>query len=558
MKIIRWWGVVAFFVLVVLLTVAWYLLAPVIIKGGIESAATKTLGAKVEIDQLKLSLFPVGVEIERLQATDPDQPMKNMFEVGHIKFTLDSDALFWKKIQIDELDITHIQLGTDRANSGVIVDDVAIEQTSEEVATVDLPELNDEDIKLMVAKADLVTLKRLKELDESQQIMQKYWKKELESDEGKERIQALEIEYKRLAERAKKNKMNILTDRKDWKKLKKAISNERKRIQQMNEQYKTDKGKLKQQIADVRAGPSDDLKAVMSDLGLGNGISGLSDKFLGPTLTPWVKKLVGFMRNIKSDSGGAEEAPVYSTEKGQMVQFKDNQLFPDVLIKKINLSGKNDSNELSGRGTNLGYFPWLVGQPAVLDLNITGTGKAIFSLKSNWQSEQQMLTRINSKVDHWRVTHFELMKTDLGSWVVNSGELNAKLAGELSFEKVNLNLNIQINKAKISAPTNLSGWQKTLASSLNQQRHLNMELKVTGTIDKPKFKINSSLDKLFSNAIGQKVQQQSEKLIGKFNESISARVGDLDSLDQYYKDLAQWSEKLNLNDDLLKNFKLKL
>jgi len=557
MKIIRWWGVITFFILAVLLAACWYLIAPMIIKGGIESAATESLGAKVEIDRLNLSLFPAGIEIKRLQATDPDLPMKNMVEVGLIKFAVDADALLWKKIQIDELNISGIQLGTERAKSGALTEGTARDQLSKEVASIELPELSEDDIKSMVEKADLVTLKRLKALDNSKQEMQAYWKSELESDTNKQRVKELEVEFKRLSQRAKENKMNLLADRKDWKKLKKAISQEKQKIKHLNDQYKLDKEKLKQQVTAVRAGPKDDLNAVMGDMGLNNGIAGLSDKFLGPEFTPWIEKLVGFMGSMKSEPQGTDEAPVYSTEQGLKVQFKDNQVFPDLLIKKVNLSGKDNTWSLSGDGTNLGYFPWLVGQPATLNLDVSGNGQATFSMVSDWKSEQQMLTQLNSNVDNWEVTNFDLMQTDLGRWVVNSGQLNSKLVGELSLEEVNLALSVVLKQPNISAPENLSGWQKTLANSLNQQKQLEVGLTVTGSLDEPKFKINSSLDKLFSEAIGQKVKQQAEKLKGKFSQAISEKVGDLGSLDQYSKDLEQWSDKLKVNDELLGKLKVK-
>lgn len=558
MKIIRWWGVIAFFTLAVLLIACWYLVAPMVIKGGIETAATESLGAKVEIDKLTLSLFPAGVEIERLQAADPDQPMKNMLEVSLIKFAVDADALLWKKIQIDELNLTGIQMGTDRTTSGAIPGGTAAEQLSKEMASIELPELTEKDIKSMIEKADLITLKRMKELESSQQKMQAYWKKELQSDESKQRVKKLEDEFKRLSDRAKENKMNLLADRKDWKKLNKDISQEKKNIEQLNNQYKLDKEKLKQQIASVRAGPNDDLNAVMGDMGLGNGIAGLSDKFLGPEFTPWIEKLVDYMGSMKSDPSSSQDAPAYSTKQGLKVQFKDNQIFPDVLIKKVNLSGKDKSWSLSGDGTNLGYFPWLVGKPATLNLDVSGKGIANFSISSDWKSEQQMLTKLDSKIEGWEVTDFDLMQTDLGRWVVSSGQLNSKLAGVLTLEKVDLSLSMVLSQPKISAPENLSGWQKTLAASLSQQEQLNIDLRVTGSLDDPQFKIKSSLDKLFTEAIGQKVKQQAEKLKGKFSEAITEKVGDLGSLDQYTKDLEQWSDKLKVKDELLKDLNVKL
>jgi uncharacterized protein (TIGR03545 family) len=558
MKIIRLWGVIAFFVLVLLVVAAWYLLAPSLIKSGIEATGTEVVGAKVEINEVKLSLFPLGVEIKQLQAADPDSPMSNLVEVGLIKFAVDSDALMWKKIQIDELNISDIQLGTSRNSSGAIPGGRATEQLSNEIATIDLPELSQQDVKSMVEEADLLTVKRLNTLDTTQQRLNQEWKKALDSDANKARVESLEDEFKRLTERAKDNKLNLIADRKDWKKLNKAIDKERDNIKTLNNKFKQDKELLATQVKAVRNGPEDDLDAIMNNMGLGNGIDGLSDRFLGPEVTPWLRKALDAMSGLQAEPSSSEEAMVYSTDKGLRVQFKDEQLFPDVLIKKVNLSGKDQNWSLSGDGSNLGYFPWLVGQPAKLDLAMSGQGSANLSLHSEWQNAQTMNTKIDSNVDQWPLKDFQLMETSDGAWMVNSGQLDSNLNGKLTLESIDLNLSLKLNQPKINSPANLSGWQETLAESLNQQSQLSIDVAVTGSLQEPQFKIRSSIENLFKDAIGKKLKQQAEKLKSKFSEEISAKVGDLGDLDQYTKNFDQWKEQLKSNDELLEKLKVKI
>lgn len=555
MKIIRLWGVITFFVLGVLLALGWYLVAPIVIEKGIESAGSEALGAKVEIGQVNLALFPLRVEIGGLQAADPDQPMSNLFEAKKINFAVDSSHLLWKKISIDELTIDGIQLNTPRSSSGALQGGRATEKLSQKIASIDLPQMTEDDIKQMVAKADLITVKRLKQLDQTQVQMQAYWKSALDKETLKERNRALQSEFDRLKKRAKENKMNLLTDRKAWKKLKKNIDKEQKSLTDLNKKLKADKNDLQQQIAGVRQGPKDDLNAVMTNMGLGNGVAGLSDKFLGPQFTPWIEKALSMTQGMTADENSTEQAPVYSTTRGQLVKFKDEQVFPDLLVKKINLNGKDNNWQLSGVGSNIGYFPWLVGKPAKLDLDITGDGQANIAITSNWSSAEKMLTRVDSSLADWKVSNMKLMQTDQGSWLVNSGQLNSSLKGEFSLEKVDLKLEVKLTNPNITAPEDLSGWQKTLANSLNQQKQITVDVSATGSFKKPEIKIKSSIEKLFSQAIGAKVKEQAEKLKGKFSSAISERVGDLSSLDNLTGDFGQWTEQLKGNDELLEKLK---
>ncbi len=555
MKIIRLWGVIAFFILGALLAIGWYLVAPFLIANGIESIGSEVLGAKVEVKKVELTLFPLRIEIADLQATDPDQPMSNLFEAKQIKFAVDSGALLWKKILIDELTIDGVQLNTQRSTSGALDGGRATEKMTQEIATIDLPQMTEDDIKQMVANADLITVKRLDQLNNTQAQMKSFWKSALNKEAFEKRNIALQSEFDRLKKRAKKNKMNLLTDRKAWKKLKKNIDKERKSLSDLNKKLKTDKNDLRQQITSVRQGPKDDLNAIMANMGLGNGIAGLSDKFLGPQLTPWITKALAMTQSMTVSESSADQTPVYSTSKGPLVKFEDEQIFPDLLVKKINLSGKNSHWQLSGIGSNIGYFPWLVGKPAQLNLEITGAGRANLTVTSDWSTAEKMLTRIDSSLADWKVSNMKLMQTNQGDWLVNSGQLHSTLKGEFSLEKIDLKLAFKLSNPNISAPENLTGWQKILANSLNQQKQITINVTATGSVKKPNIQIKSSVEKLFSQAIGAKVKEQAEKLKSKFSSAISQKVGDLSSLENLTNDFQQWSGQLKGNDDRLEKLK---
>ena len=554
MKIFRYWGIIVFFMLGGVLAAGGYFLAPNLIKNTIEEVGSEALGAKVDVDKVSVALFPLRIEIARLQATDPDQPMSNLFEAEKINFALDTNALLWKKVLIEELTVSGVQVGTKRISSGELDNGRKTEVVAEQVAAIELPELTESDIKKMVEQADLITVKRLQVLDKSQKQIQNEWKVALDKKAYQERISKLETEFEQLSKRAKDNKLNLIKDRKKWKKLKKNIDKERDSISDLEKKIKSDKNKLQKQIASVRQGPKDDLKAIMEKTGLGDGIAGLSDRFLGPEFTPWIEKAIAMTEGM-SGSGDEEEKPVYSTSKGKYVQFKDKQIFPDVLIKKINLSGKDKEWEISGLGSNLGYFPWLVGKPAKLDVELTGKGSASMSLKSDWKDSDKMRTDVKTLVSDWSIEQMNLMQTDQGDWVINSGMLDAKMKGHLTLQEIDLKLSVQLKKPNIIAPESLSGWQKTLASSLNQQKQLTIDIAAKGSLDDPKVTVKSSLEKLFTAAIGEKMKQQAEKLKEKFSSAISDKVGDLSSLDGITGDFDQWSEQLKGNDELLEKLR---
>ncbi|TQV88416.1 TIGR03545 family protein [Aliikangiella coralliicola] len=554
MKIIRWWGVITFFVLLLILTLVWYLLAPVIIADSIEDLGSEALGAKVEVDSVDLSLFPVAVSLNHLTAADPEQPMKNLLDTEQIKFSLDAGALLWKKLVIDELILTGVKTATDRATSGALEGGRKTGQAIQNAIEMALPDMEQLDINSVVDNADLITLKRVDEFKQSQAKIKQEWEKALDKKAFAERTDAIKSEYERLSKRAKDNKLNLIKDRKDWKKLKKSIDAERKQIASLSDKIKQDKKTLAEQLKSVKNGPGDDLTAVMDKFGLGSGVEGLVDKYLGPKYTPWVMRAVEFAKQFKSDgSSGEEEVEQAAVQVGKKVYFKDEHTFPELLIKKINLSGSDQGWELDGKGFDLGYLPWLTGKPAKLNIQFGGKGDAKVDLSSDWPSADKMSTELKSVVSSWPIESMQFMETKEGSWVVNSGVLSANVVGELTLEKIDLEASFSIQSPKLSVPDGISDWQKSLATSVNQQAKLDFKLTANGSITEPKIRLDSSIEKLFQKAIGEKVKQKAQKLTGKVKAAIGEKIGDISSLDNFTKDFDGWDSQIADKDALLKN-----
>jgi len=552
MKFIRWWGLIAFFGLLLVVTMVWYLLAPHLIKNSIEELGSEVLGAKVEINSVELSLFPVSVAINNLVAADPELPLKNLFESDQIKFAVDAGALLWKKIVIEELVLTGVKIATKREFSGALEGGRKSTQAIEKAIEVALPDISNLDINELVAKADLITLKRIDKLKQEQNKLAQEWRTVLDKDEFDNRIVEIKSEYERLAKRAKKNKLNLIKDRKSWKKLKQSIDAERKQIASLSDKLKRDKRSLSVQLKLVKHGPRDDMKAIMGQLGVNDGVEGLVEKYLGPQYTPWITKGLEMVKSFKPREGQAKEKQAV-IQLGKKVVFNDQHVFPELLIKKIKLSGSNQGWKLNGKGFDLGYLPWLTGKPAKLSFYLGGKGTAKLDITSDWSSANKMLTKLKSSVTNWSLESMRFMQTEAGEWTLNSGNLTANIAGEFTLDKINITASFSISSPKLRVPENISPWQKSLAMSVNHEAKIDFKLTASGSITEPKIKIDSSLEKLFKKAIGDKVKKEAEKLSGKVKQSIADKVGDISALENFNSNFDQWQSQMSEKDNRLQN-----
>ncbi len=558
MKIIRWWGILAFISIMLVIGLTGYFLAPKLIASAIEESGSELLGAKVDVANVELSLVPLSVAINQLEATDPDAPMSNIFAADQIKMSIDSSSLLWRKVVIDELVLTGVKTNTARKNSGALAQGRRTQQATEQLVELVVPDLSNVDIDSMLNNADLITLKRTQDFKQNQKLIEEQWNKALDKQAFNKRTSHIKNEFKRLSDRAKKNKLNLIKDRKDWKKLKANIDAERKNISNLSKKLKTDKAQLANQLKAIKQGPQDDLNALVDNLGVGNGIDGLVDKYLGPQYTPWVKRAIELSSQFKSSEGNTDEAEQSVVTVGDRVFFKDEKVFPDMLIKTLKLGGSHDGWQLNGNGLNIGYLPWLTGKPANLDINFDGKGKAKASINSFWQSAENMNTSVKANVEKWPLTAMTLMTTEQGNWQINSGNLAANINGELSLEKINLTASFTITNPKMAYPESLSGWQKGLASAINQQPSIQLNLTATGDIGEPKIKLDSSLESLFQKALGEQVKQKAQSLKTEIKNKLTEKIGDQSSLDNYTKQFDEWKNLLNQNNQFLDDIKNKI
>lgn len=121
MKLFRWSGLIAFVVVLTLITVIGVLFLDSWVKSGLETGGTRVHGAEVNVASVDLSLSPLGFDIRGVQVTDKENPERNLFELGTARLAMDLPKLFLGKISIDDLTVSGMSGGTERSEPGHIV-----------------------------------------------------------------------------------------------------------------------------------------------------------------------------------------------------------------------------------------------------------------------------------------------------------------------------------------------------------------------------------------------------------------------------------------------------
>lgn len=557
MKWLRWWGLAVFSSLILLFIILWFFVAPWLIKNSIETAGSEALGAKLDVNEVSLGLFPASLEINGMALTDPDSPMRNMMEIGTTKIAIDSEFLFWKKLVIDDLDFSDLAFNTPREKSGALKGGRLTTKALATVSEFKLPDINSVNVNKLIQSADLVTTKRISNLNKMQKEMQSYWKTNLDKKKLSDSIATIKEEFNRLKSRAKKNKFNLLKDRKKWKKLKKSLNRERDKYRQLKRKFNQDKKSLKNQISLVKQGPKDDLDLLMKKAGIkGNLVEDISSKLIGPEMTPWLMKglkLVQLQSGQKNKTETETQTDSdFSRKKGNKHYFKDKVKIPDFLIKRLHANGGDSSIKIQSEGANIAIPPWMWALPAKLSGEINGNGTADFEFDSIWKSEKEMHSKAQLNVNNWPISNLPLFQLGEQKWTLSQGLLMTHMNANITLSDINLNWELQISSPKLKKIDALSGWKSLLLDAINQQNAIAIKIKVEGELLNPQIKVSSSLESVFKNILKQRLLKEADKLKADLKKALTSKLGASKDFSSYTSQLDGFGNQLNFNDDKLK------
>lgn len=103
----------AFFLVIYLFLDGW-------VEKSIEEAGEEIIGARVEIDNLKVSFFPIGIQWDAMHVANPNSTWENLFETKRVKFEMDANQLLRNKYIIETIEVHNLVIGTKRSTDGAL------------------------------------------------------------------------------------------------------------------------------------------------------------------------------------------------------------------------------------------------------------------------------------------------------------------------------------------------------------------------------------------------------------------------------------------------------
>jgi uncharacterized protein (TIGR03545 family) len=565
----RWKFVIPATVIVALVVAFNILFLDRIIKSLIISSGQAVFGAKVEISSLKTGFKDLSVRISGMAVADKAQPMRNLFEIDGIAFSVRPIPLLSKKVIIDKMSLKGLRWGTGRLSSGALPPRLAkkIDKAKKkegdslvaklygqisEKATKEINALPAFDTIRSASKAlsgisvnslsDVAGLETPKLIESIQKTTTEKVEKYKTEVQGIDFTAQLNVANQALID-LKNSKTDTIQDIAAIKdkidrlnQARSKLSEELDTVNRLKASFAADIADKKDIIEQINQAKDRDYKKVSEKLKLPDtSFSNISESLFGPVWISRVNKavyLVHLSRTLMPPRKKEDKQVVRPRLKGSDISFPVHNALPGFLIRDIDISGstggrgKDESQamDFSGVVKDITSDPVLLGRPTVF--RVEGAKQA------------QRLT-IDGVFDHTGENASDTIKAsvsglsakDLGvpsnDYFPSFQRSAVTVSADMVLKKDDLDSNALFVISGLGQPEFREGLdsslQKTLAALYSGINDIDIKARVYGNVDRLNFAVSSNLGDLLSK----KLQGALGAGIAEMNDKIKKQLEDI-------------------------------
>ncbi|MEK7764747.1 MAG: TIGR03545 family protein, partial [bacterium] len=508
----------------------------------------------------------LSVTLKHLQVTDKAAPMTNALEVGRMTFALAPKPLAWKKIVVEQGEITGIRTGTPRTASGALPA-AAAGAGSGTAAGPEGPGMGAQ-AKDAAGNAMGSAMANLKQQFDPKQITAESLASYRKVREEQDRLTKLAAEWEQRADAIKTDGKSV--EIKAWvDKVRKTdfsgVEGVKRGKDALDEgkRYQDEVKTLTKTVADAKSTLSSEISGAKGTLKEINALKeqdingalgqikggafsaeGLARAVIGnewfdklQTYLGWFHKLRALMPPKAKADADAKPAPP-PARKGKDIAFPFHYAWPGFHLKEAKLDGATAGGlAYAGSLTDVSTQPSLVERPTVVKVSGAHGAQALdFRLDLDYRKETPR--------EHVAFSYkgLELAGTKLGSAggpvavKHGVGAVSADLAvkgetigGNISFIAAPVALDHQLDAAQ--AKQKLMQIVHEVLSKLNK---FEAKVNVSGTLAGPDFGLKTNLDKQFGDAVKRVMQKEIDamkaKVRARVNELVDGEKGKLEGM----------------------------
>lgn len=563
-------GLIVVASLVALIALIWWVVVDRVVEMVIESEGSKAVGAKVDVSSADLSLWPAGLEVVGIEVTDPASPMTNAMVIKRVYSDIELVPLLERKVIINNLRMEGIRLNTPRKTSGALAQTGTPAAKKENPLPPWLVELCETDgdmqfsfpsVEDILSGEQLRSLQMAEELRSSVDTFKSKWQQNLKDLPSKADFEALQSQVENL-KGSNRGLTALLGSASKLQKLHADAKSKLDRIKSAQTEFQSKLADLKQQSGRLIRAPQEDVQRLKAKYALSpEGAANLSRMLFGPKICQWWQSGYHWYAKLKPYLGDmAGGPPADSPPDGDGTRQKAPP--PFFLIRQLHIDALLDAGTFTGKASDITSVPEALGKPMTFKL----LGRQLKKIQS---------IDMTGTIDLMQPGHpkhaVQLWAKQLGLQNLNiSDSESLPLSIASAMADINLNLNLSGPKLDALIKAQLDSVQMAiskaagseldaaLAEAIEGVTRFGLTALVQGSAPDYLTKIESDIDKVLQNAVGQIVRKAGNRLETELQAAIGERTkGPIDGALLELKGTdavgTQLAQRRNIGDTLLKN-----
>ena len=575
MKWVRWQGLIAFVVVLIVVMGAWFFVVDSAIEAVIEKTGTRIVGAKVELGGADLSISPLGLSLTELHVTDPDAPMTNAVQVDHIVLLVEGAKLFRRKVIVKEMTLEGVRLNTPRKTSGAISRrPAAVPAVSKKPAgkKFALPPLEVPNVEEILQREKLRSLELIESLRADLQAEKDQWGRRLAQLPDKAKLVAYRQRIENLQSAKKGGLEGVLggvSGVREVMAIQKDLRTDLDRIKTAKKELEKDLTSYRKRVEGVAKAPQADVHRLKEKYALSpRGLTNVSRLLFGEKIGKWTDTALGWYERLRPVLERAKEQrqgrdvvkPVRG--KGVNVRFKEHEPLPDFLIRIAHVSMEMPTGSIGGEIRNITPDQDVLGVPLTYNFsgeNLKGLRSAELDGQLNHIDPSSPKDTAHLKIRGYRVADLSLSDSPELPMVLKKARADFRVHAVLAGQALKANLLAGLQSVQISTGMKKEAGPlaKAVASSLSDVKKFSVKADISGTLKDYDIQLSSDLDRVLKDAVGKQVEAQAARLEKDLRALISEKVsGPMDDLKAGLGGLdaigSEFAARLDLGGDLLK------
>ena len=526
-QVIRWPGLIAFFLLCALFSVIFFLFLDLWIKLAVIETLEKTTGAEVNIASVSHTFAPFGVSLTGLQITDPKQPSHNQVQAEQIHAQISLPPLLLRKVIIETLTMSQLRFAQQRVSVGEVYrQPIKINAETFSKLLPSQPTLPSVDE--ILAKSPLKTTKAVEEIQhlyqqKNQQLTQQY--QELPD---KSKLETYQKRIKALTSTDYKDLTKLAGAKKEFDQLQYELKQEQQKFSDFNLATTEAKEALSAKLKQLQAAPGQDydqLKALVA--GDSAAINEVTSLVFGDKASLWSQYLFSAYQIAAPllSKKKEEQQQQLARSQGRWLEFSDTQALPDLLIKTAEISLNWQNENIVSHWQNITGEHDKIGQATLFTVDSTNS-KLWQSLSVEgdfWLKDKGMKASQNWDLQGLALADLSLLDEKKLSGVIDKALMNSRGAITVNENVIHGDGKIELSKLMMSAKGS-NKLTKLIATTLTQLNSLSIGTTIKGPLDKPELNFTSDLDKKLTSAMLTNLSGDQQGKLQALKQKLAAKI----------------------------------